>query len=65
MKNSVERIDIRITEEKATATDETGNNVVLDKEQIELARAQLQYDYLVTSLNSEINRIKYALNSGK
>jgi len=65
LKNSIEKVDIRIAESKSTATDETGNNVVLDKEQIELARAQLQYDYLVTSLNSEMNRIKYAINGGK
>lgn len=61
----IDNIDIRINEEQSTATDETGNNVVLDKEQIELARAQMQYDYLVTSLNSELNRIKYAINGGR
>lgn len=65
VKRIVENVDIRINEERATSTDETGNNVVLDREQIELARAQLQYDYLVTALNSEINRLKYAINSGR
>ena len=64
MNRRIENIDIRINEERSTATDTTGNNVVLDKEQIELARAQLQYNYLVTSLNSELNRIKYAINGG-
>lgn len=61
---AVEKLEPRIIENRATSTGEDGNNVDLDKENIELARAQLQYEYLVTSLNSQLNRMKYAINGG-
>lgn len=64
LKNAIESIEPTVTEDSATSTRLDGNNVVMDKENIELARAQLQYDYLVSSLSSQISRLKYAINGG-
>ncbi|MFT4106033.1 MAG: flagellar basal body rod protein FlgB [Lacrimispora sp.] len=35
-----------------------GNNVNLDVENVELARTNLQYQYQVSALNSEVNRLR-------
>lgn len=64
IQNAVDRIQATVVENENTSVDETGNNVDLDKENIELARAQLQYSYLVSSLTSQIDRLKYAINGG-
>lgn len=61
---AIENIDPVISENTTTSTRQDGNNVDLDSENIELARAQLQYDFLVSSLSSQINRLKYAINGG-
>jgi flagellar basal-body rod protein FlgB len=65
LKNAIDNIEPTVTEDSTTSTRLDGNNVVMDKENIELARAQLQYDYLVSSLSSQISRLKYAINGGK
>jgi flagellar basal-body rod protein FlgB len=64
LKKAIEGIEPTVTEDSTTSTRLDGNNVVMDKEQIEFARAQLQYDYLVSSLSSQISRLKYAINGG-
>ena len=38
-----------------------GNNVDVDTQQAELARAQLQYDALINSMNGNITRMRSAL----
>lgn len=65
LQNAFEMTDPYVVQDKGTTAGQDGNNVNLDKENIELARAQLQYSYLVQTLNSEINRLKYAINGGK
>ena len=57
-------INARVSENSATSLKENGNNVDQDKENIELARTQLHYDYLVNSLNSQLNRLKYTVTGG-
>ncbi|MEA4832002.1 MAG: flagellar basal body rod protein FlgB [Oscillospiraceae bacterium] len=54
-----------ISEDKSTSAKEDGNNVDLEQENIELAKEQLQYEYLANSLTSQINRLKYVINEGK
>ena len=52
-------------------TDETtemkidGNNVDIDHENLELARTQLQYNYMLRKITDEFNLLKHAVNEGR
>lgn len=37
-----------------------GNNVDMDQEQVEIVRSAYEYQYMLNSLNSDINRLKSA-----
>jgi flagellar basal-body rod protein FlgB len=63
--DAIDNIEPKLVESDAVSSSEDGNNVMLDKENIELARAQLQYEALIISLNAQINRMKYAINGGQ
>lgn len=62
--NEIDDIEPVVHESGKTSIMENGNNVDLDSENIELARAQLQYEYLISALTSQVNRLKYAMNDG-
>lgn len=62
---AVNKINPELVDSYETTDSEDGNNVVLDKENIELARAQLQYTALITALNAQINRMKFAITGGQ
>jgi len=64
LNKAIERAQPVVSKKENTFNNANGNNVDLDKENIEFARAQLQYYYLVSSLTSQINRLKYAINGG-
>ena len=42
-----------------------GNNVDIDYENLELARTQLQYSYLVKKFTDQYNLLRYAVTEGK
>jgi flagellar basal-body rod protein FlgB len=42
-----------------------GNNVDLEKENLDLAKTQLQYMYTVTEMNSYFSKLKSAISEGK
>lgn len=42
-----------------------GNNVNLDNEHIELARAQMQYQALREKINGHYSQLKYAISGGR
>jgi len=42
-----------------------GNNVDLEKENLELAKTQLQYMYTVTEMNSYFSKLKSVISEGK
>lgn len=65
LKSEIDKTEPVVEENSNTSAREDGNNVVLDAENIELARAQIQYEYLVKSLTSQIERLKYAINGGR
>lgn len=65
VKNAIDNIEPNLIENNTSSNREDGNNVNLDLENIELARAQIQYNYLVKSLTSQVNRLKYAINGGR
>jgi flagellar basal-body rod protein FlgB len=65
MAERIRSVSPRIVKNSSTSARADGNNVDLDAENIELARTQLQYQYLANSLTSQINRLKYVINEGK
>lgn len=42
-----------------------GNNVNQELENIELAKTQIQYQYLIRSMSDRFSRMRYAINEGK
>jgi flagellar basal-body rod protein FlgB len=61
---------IKTTQPQTTvSTDETsrldGNNVDVEKENIELARTQLNYMYSLRELSDYFTRLRYAITDGK
>ena len=50
-----------------TTTDEStrldGNNVDMDQEQVELVRTAYEYQYMINSITSELNRLQNAAKS--
>ncbi|MDF2685016.1 MAG: hypothetical protein K0S55_197 [Clostridia bacterium] len=65
LQKELENIKPKILQNDNTTAKEDGNNVDLDAENIEMARTQLQYEYLIRVLNTQMNNIKYAINGGK
>jgi flagellar basal-body rod protein FlgB len=65
VQKAIDRVEPRLVSDENTAAQEDGNNVDLDYENIEMARAQMQYNYLTSSLNSQINRLKYVITEGR
>lgn len=52
----------RVEVNNTTSAREDGNNVDADAESIEMARTQMQYQYLVRAVSAEIQRQEYVLN---
>lgn len=63
--SKIREIKPEIVTDTTTTTREDGNNVDLDRENVELARTQIQYEYLTHILSSHINRLKYVINEGR
>jgi len=67
---SMQDISQAISQSKArlhTTWDETsrldGNNVDMDQEQVDLVRTAYEYQYMLSSLNNDISRLKNAARS--
>ncbi len=60
---AIENTNIRVAEDRTISQRLDGNNVDMDGESIELAKAQLQYMYLTNSMTSMYARLKTALSS--
>ena len=65
IQSALDRVNPKIIEQSGTTTREDGNNVDEDKESIEMARALIEYTYLVNSLSSQISRMKYVVTEGR
>jgi flagellar basal-body rod protein FlgB len=65
LQKALDNVEPRIVRDENTQAQEDGNNVDLDYENVEMARAQMQYGYLTNSLNSQINRLKYVITEGR
>lgn len=60
--NSVEPV---IYDDRALSVRADGNNINPDNEQIELARAQMQYQALRDKINGHYSNLKYAISGGR
>ena len=60
-------LDSNITLNSDSSTSERldGNNVNIDSENIELAKTQIQYQYLVRSMTDMYSRLRYAVTEGR
>lgn len=57
--------NIDLYSDYSTANRADGNNVDLDLENIEMAKNQIQYQYLTRSMTDMFARLKYAISEGK
>lgn len=57
--------DIATQQDYTTSERLDGNNVNLDVENIEMARTQIQYQYLIRSMTDMFSRMRYAISEGK
>jgi flagellar basal-body rod protein FlgB len=65
VQKALDQVEPRIVSNENTTAQEDGNNVDIDYENIEMARAQMQYNYLTNSLSSKISRLKYVITEGR
>lgn len=63
--NKIENTRITEYESGDTQVRADGNNVDLDSENIEMAKTQIQYQYLVRSLTDSFSRLRYAISEGR
>ena len=61
LKNS----EINVYSDYSTSNRADGNNVDMDLENIEMARTQIQYQYLTRSMTDMFARLRYAISEGK
>lgn len=61
IREGITEAKIRVHTKENESVRMDGNNVNMDVEQVELASAQIEYEMAVTSINSEIARIKSAM----
>jgi flagellar basal-body rod protein FlgB len=63
--NNVKESKIRVYIDNSGSERADGNNVNLDLENIEMAKAQLQYQYLIRTMSDMYARLRYAVSEGK
>jgi flagellar basal-body rod protein FlgB len=61
----IEDVSPQIYDDEATEVRADGNNVNIHNEQIELARAQIQYDALQRKISGHYSTLKYAISGGR
>lgn len=57
--------EINVRKDYTTSERLDGNNVNADVENIEMARVQIQYEYLTRSMSDMFARMRYAISEGK
>ena len=61
----IKNSEISMYSDNATSERADGNNVNLDLENIEMAKTQIQYQYLTRSMSDMFSRLRYAISEGK
>ncbi|MDD2189661.1 MAG: flagellar basal body rod protein FlgB [Eubacteriales bacterium] len=62
---SIKNAGINVMADNSTSERADGNNVNLDLENIEMAKVQIQYQYLTRSMTDMYSRLRYAISEGK
>ncbi len=57
--------EINVYSNNSTSNRADGNNVDMDLENIEMAKSQIQYQYLTRSMSDMFSRLRYAISEGK
>ena len=65
MQDLLDSVQPQVCADNSTETRADGNNVDIDYENLELARTQLQYSYMVKKLSDEYSLLRYAVTEGK
>jgi len=55
----------KVVTDTVTETRVDGNNVDIDYEGLELARTQLQYNYMIRKITDEYNLLRHAISEGR
>lgn len=62
---NIQQSEISVFKDNFTTERADGNNVNIDVENLEMARTQLQYQYLTRGLSDSFSRLRYAISEGK
>ena len=65
IENWISSVKPKIYTDEETETRVDGNNVDMDHENLELARFQLQYNYMIRKITDEYNLLKHAIAEGR
>lgn len=63
--DDIKNSEINVHSDSSTSVRADGNNVDLDLENIEMAKTQIQYQYLTRSMTDMFSRLRYAISEGK
>lgn len=58
-------VEARVVEDTTTSMRMDGNNVDIESENVKLAQNSIQYNLLISKLNSELGRLKLAITEGR
>lgn len=61
----IKSANISVYSDESTSNRADGNNVDMDLENIEMAKTQIQYQYLTRSMTDMFSRLRYAISEGK
>lgn len=62
---ALKNTNINVYSDNSTSNRADGNNVDMDLENIEMARTQIQYQYLTRSMTDMFSRLRYAISEGR
>lgn len=62
---SILNCGVRYFQDKSLSERADGNNVNLDVENIEMAKTQIQYQFLTRAMSDFYSRLRYAISEGK
>ena len=62
---SIHNSKIRFVTDQSGSERADGNNVNLESENIEMAKTQIQYQYLTRAMTDFYSRLRYAISEGK
>ncbi|MGI6731912.1 MAG: flagellar basal body rod protein FlgB [Anaerovoracaceae bacterium] len=63
--HALENSKIHVYKDQFTSERADGNNVNLDYENLEMAKTQIQYQYLTRGVTDTFARLRYAISEGK